>query len=162
MTSANKDSERPALSKSTRRCGCNSIPSTRTVSPATVSRVVAVVSAPDDHFSISPHCCVLPTGSRRVSGCSSNPTVCARIVSAASIFVTVRAKSAPDDHFGASPHCGMQYAGSGALVVLVATQLSVLGLYFPPVFLTEDHCCHFRPKQSFRCQSTPRCGHCAL
>ena len=43
--------------------------------------------------------------------------------------------SAPDDHFAAGPHCGVIAIGqSGALVVLVAVQLSVLGLYLPPVF----------------------------
>ena len=42
--------------------------------------------------------------------------------------------SAPDDHFAASPDCCVQPRASGALVVLVAVQLSVPGLYLPPVF----------------------------
>ena len=42
--------------------------------------------------------------------------------------------AAPDDHFTASPDCRVTRVGhSGALVVLVAVQLSVLGLYLPPV-----------------------------
>ncbi len=41
--------------------------------------------------------------------------------------------SAPDDHFTAGPHCRVTIRASGALVVLVAVQLSVLGLYLPPV-----------------------------
>ena len=40
----------------------------------------------------------------------------------------------PDDHFTASPHCRVRIRAAGALVVLVAVQLSVPGLYLPPVF----------------------------
>ena len=44
----------------------------------------------------------------------------------------------------------------GALVVLVAVQLSVLGLYLPPVFeRREPHA--FRPRRSFHCRSTLPC-----
>ena len=39
--------------------------------------------------------------------------------------------SAPDDHFAASPHCRVPDRAEGALVVLVAIQLSVPGLYPP-------------------------------
>ena len=42
--------------------------------------------------------------------------------------------SAPDDHFAAGPDCRVKLRAEGALVVLVAVQLSVLGLYLPPVF----------------------------
>ena len=45
-----------------------------------------------------------------------------------------RYRSAPDDHFTAGPHCRVRLSAVGALVVLVAVQLSVLGLYLPPVF----------------------------
>ena len=41
---------------------------------------------------------------------------------------------APDDHFAAGPDCRVTDRAEGALVVLVAVQLSVLGLYLPPVF----------------------------
>ena len=44
----------------------------------------------------------------------------------------------------------------GALVVLVAVQLSVLGLYLPPVFKVV-RCHHLRPRRSFHCQSTLPC-----
>ena len=64
--------------------------------------------------------------------------------------------AAPDDHLTAGPHCRMVVSGMGALVVLVAVQLSVLGLYLLPVFQTA-HCRCFRPRRSFRCQSTPPC-----
>ena len=42
--------------------------------------------------------------------------------------------SAPDDHLAAGPYCRVVYSAAGALVVLVAVQLFVLGLYLPPVF----------------------------
>ena len=41
--------------------------------------------------------------------------------------------SAPDDHFTAGPDCRVIDRAAGALVVLVAVQLSVPGLYLPPV-----------------------------
>ena len=44
----------------------------------------------------------------------------------------------------------------GALVVLVAVQLSVLGLYLPPVF-EQVRSCHIRPRRSFHCRSTLPC-----
>ena len=44
-------------------------------------------------------------------------------------------KSAPDDHFTSRSRLPCeQTRPAGALVVLVAVQLSVLGLYLPPVF----------------------------
>ena len=43
--------------------------------------------------------------------------------------------AAPDDHFIAGPYCRVTSSrAEGALVVLVATQLSVPGLYLPPEF----------------------------
>ena len=45
---------------------------------------------------------------------------------------------------------------SGALVVLVAVQLSVLGLYLPPVFKSAD-AIDIRPRRSFHCRSTLPC-----
>ena len=60
--------------------------------------------------------------------------------------------SAPNDHFTAGPDCRVIYRSVGALVVLVAVQLSVLGLYLPPVFIPAFH-----PKRSFHCQSRLPC-----
>ncbi len=48
-----------------------------------------------------------------------------------------------------------QYRAAGALVVLVAVQLSVPGLYLPPVFKTVPFVVH--PRRSFRCRSTLPC-----
>ena len=44
----------------------------------------------------------------------------------------------------------------GALVVLVAVQLSVLGLYLPPVFKAFG-AISIRPRRSFHCRSTLPC-----
>ena len=44
---------------------------------------------------------------------------------------------------------------AGALVVLVAVQLSVPGLYLPPVF--NGSCRQIRPRRSFRCRSRLLC-----
>ena len=45
---------------------------------------------------------------------------------------------------------------SGALVVLVAVQLLVLGLYLPPVLKYVD-VIRIRPRRSFRCRSRLPC-----
>ena len=45
--------------------------------------------------------------------------------------------AAPDNHFTASPDRRVTIRAEGALAVLVAVQLSVLGLYLPPVFNHE-------------------------
>ena len=68
--------------------------------------------------------------------CAGCPTVGVGIISPAGVSVESDAHlSAPDDHFIARrPHCGMKARPVGAPVVLVAVQLSVPGLYFPPVF----------------------------
>ena len=50
-----------------------------------------------------------------------------------------------------------QARAAGALVVLVAVQLSVLGLYLPPVFKYVNRRCHLRPRRSFHCRSTLPC-----
>ena len=43
-------------------------------------------------------------------------------------------------------------------MVLVAIQLSVLGLYLPPVLKMLNDSSLLRPKLSFRCQSIPPCA----
>ena len=144
-------------------------------------------SSPDDHFTASPHCCVILSASGRVGRAGGHPTIRAGIVSPAGVQLAASSSSTPDDHFTASPHCRVKRPGHrarwscwwpsnypcrdyifrrcsnslhpdhdqirprrsfhcqstllcetarsvGALVVLVAIQLSVLGLYLPPVF----------------------------
>ena len=80
----------------------------------------------------------------------------AGIVSPAGVRNAAVAKAAPDDHFTCQsklPSAGTR--ASGALVVLVAVQVSVLGLYLPPVFKKLRH--HPRPRQSFHCLSRLPC-----
>ena len=109
-----------------------------TVFPAGVQIVDRISSAPDDHFTPSPHCCVPVSDFGGVEDVSRSPNIRAGIVSSASVQSAAGSiGSAPDDHFAASPHCFVNHRTSGALVVLVALQLSVLGLYLPPVFKTS-------------------------
>ena len=54
------------------------------------------------------------------------------------------------------PPCD-DWRATGALVVLVAVQLSVLGLYLPPV-LKDWLLLSFHPRRSFQCRSKLPCG----
>src|SRR5213078_95361 len=82
------------------------------IPPAGVEVTAAVESAPDDHFTASPHCRVRVSGSGRVEGARSYPTVGAGIISPAGVQITA-VISAPDDHFIACPHCSVNFAASG-------------------------------------------------
>ena len=53
--------------------------------------------------------------------------------------------STPDDHFTASPYRRMTYSNGGRISQGVAVQLSVLGLYVPPV-LQNAECRRFPPQ----------------
>ena len=65
--------------------------------------------------------------------------------------------SAPHDHFAAGPDCRVSsIAPAGALVVLVAVQLSVPGSYLPPVFKSVE-AINIRPRRSFHCRSRLPC-----
>ncbi len=90
-------------------------------------------STPDDHFTAGPDCRVTVSGSGRVGRAGSSPTIRAGIVSPTGVERRAADRSAPDDHFTAGPHCRVRHSGSRARCVLVAVQLSVLGLYLPPV-----------------------------
>ena len=95
----------------------------------------AIVSAPDDHFTAGPDCRVNVSGQMArwwcwwLSNCPCWDYICRRCSNSGVLII-----SAPDDHFAASPDCRVSSRRTGALVVLVAVQLSVLGLYLPPVF----------------------------
>ena len=104
-------------------------------------------SAPDDHFTAGPDCRVIASGRGRVGRAGGCPTICAGIVSPASVQKARSRSSAPDDHFTAGPDCRVNDRAVGALVVLVAVQLSVLGLYLPPVF--EPRSDHSTPNDHF-------------
>ena len=114
-------------------------------------------SAPDDHFTAGPHRRVNVSASGRVGGARGCPTIRAGIVSPAGVQIAERCHvSAPDDHFTAGPDCRVDDRPAGALVVLVAVQLSVLGLYLPPVF-KKVAAISIRPRRSFHCRSRLPC-----
>jgi hypothetical protein len=101
---------------------------------AGVENIWAIPSTPDDHFTASPHRRVLESASGRIGGAGACPSVRARIVTPASIQKILVIPSTPDDHLAAGPDCGVIASKRGALVVLVALQLSEPGLYLPPSF----------------------------
>ena len=95
----------------------------------------AVRSAPDDHFTAGPDCRVKDSGSGRVGGAGGCPTIRAGIVSPAGVQMSRCHRIRPRRSFHCQSRLPCDRLGqSGALVVLVAVQLSVLGLYLPPVF----------------------------
>ena len=71
---------------------------------------------------------------RHVGGARGCPTVRAGIVSTAAVHSVRASEATPNYHFAdrSTPLCARNDA-AGALVVLVVVQLSVLGLYLPPV-----------------------------
>ena len=58
--------------------------------PVFKSAGAAVKSAPDDHFTAGPDCCVMPSGSGRVGGAGGCPTVGAGIVPPAGVQISRR------------------------------------------------------------------------
>ena len=125
-----------------------------TIPPAGVRFGCHAISTPDDHFTAGPDCRVRLSASGRVGGAGGCPTIRAGIVSPASIQT-----AADSAHPRQSFHCRStlpcdSYRAEGALVVLVAVQLSVLGLYLPPVLERQIH---IHPRRSFHCQSKLPC-----
>jgi hypothetical protein len=94
-------------------------------------------------------------GSGCVVGGGGRPTIRAGIVSPAGVQVPKPSiSSTPDDHFTASPYCCVKESGTGRAVVLVApSQLSVPGVYLPPV-LERSLLSSSTPDDHFDCQST--------
>jgi hypothetical protein len=88
---------------------------------------------PDDDFSASPHCGAA-MAVMRVWGRGCDSITGAWNVSAATISRLAVIVSAPDDHFSASPHRRVSPSRARRIVRACSTQLSVLGLYLPPVF----------------------------
>ena len=100
-----------------------------------VFKKTAAIHPPQTIISLPVHTAVCRLSGRgRVGGAGGCPTIRDRIVSPAGVQRAIVSTSTPDDHFTAGPHCCVKYRAVGALVVLVAVQLSVLGLYLPPVF----------------------------
>ncbi len=91
-------------------------------------------SAPDDHLAAVPHCHVKFSAIGRAGRAGGYPAIGNGVISAAGVRKAA-VKSAPDDHFGCRSTLPCEtLEPAGALVVLMAVQLSVLGLYLPPVF----------------------------
>ena len=105
----------------------------RAVSPAGVKKPSEPSTAPDDHFTAGPHCGV-STRRGRVGGAGGCPTVCAGIVSPASVQNDRPVPVRPRRSFHCRSTLRCENRAVGAFVVLVAVQLSVPGLYLPPVF----------------------------
>ena len=130
--------------------------------PPVLKGAEVVSSAPDDHFAASPRlpCDSLGQWARWSCWWPSNYP-CRDCISRRCSNRLSAIISAPDDHFTASPDRRVILTGqSGALVVLVAVQLSVLGLYLPPVFKYVGNAAA-HPRRSFHCQSTLPCDRSA-
>ena len=76
------------------------------------------------------------------------------------------AGAAPHNHFAAGPYRGVTVPTLGRIqAVLVTIQLSVVGLYLPPLLIDPPSSPHpprtrvtvRRPRRSFHCPSRPRC-----
>lgn len=100
--------------------------------------ITAVSSTPDDHFTAAPDGHVTASSSRRISGASGYPTVCAWAVSAAGVQV-VGQISPPHTIISLPLHTVLcDSLALGAPMVVVAVQVSVPGLYLPPVLRTLE------------------------
>src|SRR4030095_11360031 len=83
------------------------------ISPAGVRNIRGArqISAPDNHLTPRPHCCVILPTIGRAGGAGSGPSVSARIVSPAGL----QKVSAPNDHHITAPHCSVTISGSGCV-----------------------------------------------
>ena len=71
---------------------------------------IYIFSAPDDHFTAGPDCCVIPSARGRVGNAGGCPSICAGTVFAASVHGP-EGISTPDDNFTAGPHCRVKVSG---------------------------------------------------
>lgn len=86
----------------------------RIVFPTGIQILIAITilegSAPDDHVTASPDCCVICSDTGRIGHTGSRPTIRNGVVSPTGVQiveVTIVEESAPDDHFAAAPDCGV-------------------------------------------------------
>jgi hypothetical protein len=99
------------------------------VSPASVKCAAGTRSTPGDHFTVRPDCRVTASGVRGVGGAGGCPAIRAGIVSPAGGVA-----GAPQMIISVPVHTAVcPIRASGALVMLVAVHVSVVGLYLPPV-----------------------------
>ena len=91
-------------------------------------------ATPDNHFTARPYRRELRSLFRHAGHARSCPTIGAWIVSSAGVQQAA-VISTPDDHFASciGPYRRVPMRPAGAFVVVVAVQLSVQRLYFPPV-----------------------------
>ena len=105
-----------------------------------------------------PHGCVTVTTSGRVGSAGRRPTICVGIVFSpcVQVCVVVLPNLRPRQSFGcqSTPRCA-RIARTARCYGLVAVQLSVPGLYLPPVLTSSVPL--IRPKRSFRCRSKLLC-----
>jgi hypothetical protein len=118
------------------RIGCaGGCPTIRTgIVSAAVVQIArwVVVPAPNDHFTAGPHCRVSPTAGGRVGQAGGYPTIRVGIVSAAAVQAAIMISTQTIISLPVQTAVWPDLP-VGALVKLVAIQLSVLGLYLPPV-----------------------------
>ena len=93
---------------------------------------------PDNHLAASPDCRMRFSRNRRTKGGGGCPTISAGIVSPARVQIASPKPFDPPQMIISLPVQTAVWEARpvGALVVLVAVQLFVLGLYLPPVFKT--------------------------
>jgi len=123
--------------------------------PPVIKGTLMPVYPPDDHFTAGPNRRVKGSGSRRVGRTGGCPRIRDGIVSPASVR---RAAGISTQTIISQP---VQIAvcstrAEGALIVVVAVHVFVLGLYLPPVFFSFPEL-STPPKRSFQCRSTLQC-----
>src|SRR5205823_2162189 len=133
------------------------------ISAASVHKTAAIISAPNNHFAASPHCCVSDSADWRVGGAGACPTVGGRIVRAAGVEIltaTVIRVAAPDDHFTAAPYCRVIFSAVGraddvggcpsisAGIIFAAGVKSAAAIRSAPHdhFTAAPHCCVAVPR----------------
>ena len=108
--------------------------------PAISAGIVSPAPGPDDHLAAGPNCGVTSLAAGRVGEGGGCPLIRDRLDLSAGVqnFIADAAEipSAPNNHDMAVPHRRVKISAVGTLVVLVAVQVSVPGLYLPPVSKT--------------------------
>ena len=132
-----------------------------TVSAGSISaagvQIVGISSTPDDHFIASPDRRGKKSARGRVGRAGGCPTIGAGIVSPAAVHID-DVPTPPQTIISLPVHTAVcTVRASGALVVLVATQLSLIGLYLPPVLRTGHDAISSAPNDHFTA-----CPHCRV
>ena len=95
----------------------------------------AIGSAPDDHFTAGPDCCVKGSGSGRVGGGGRCPAIGAGIVSPAGVQIAALLSIPPQTIISAAgPHCRVTASGDGRIGGAGGCPTIRAGIISPPVF----------------------------